>query len=326
MTDLAVHARRADTLGVAMYLAAAFLFALNGVIAKAAMNAGFDPMHLTQIRNAGAMLLLVAFVAVTHPEHFRVTRRELPFLIAYGVIAFTFVQYLYFLTISKLNVGIGTLLAFLAPVLVALWFKFGRRRAVSNRIWLAIALTLVGLAMVAQVWSGFTLNPVGVIAGLLCAVALAVYWLLGESGQEHRDAVSLTMWGFIFASLAWAVISPWWDFPWEVLTIDAEPLVDGSTGLPIWSLMTWGILMGTIVPFLLVLGSLRRIGAQRAGIVGTTEPLWAGLIGFLLLGETFAGAQIIGGLIVLAGVVVAETSRRSGVAVTPGEFPQIREG
>jgi hypothetical protein len=35
--------------------------------------------------------------------------------------------------------------------------------------------------------------------------------------------------------------------------------------------------------------------------------------------------QAVGGLIVLAGVVVAETSRTSGVAVTPGEFPQIRE-
>jgi drug/metabolite transporter (DMT)-like permease len=89
--------------------------------------------------------------------------------------------------------------------------------------------------------------------------------------------------------------------------------------------MVWGVVMGTIAPFLLVLGSLRRIGAQRAGIVGTTEPLWAGLIGFLLLGEVFAGAQLVGGLIVLAGVIVAETSRRSGVAVTPGEFPQIRD-
>lgn len=308
-----------------MYLLAAFLFALNGVIAKAALNVGFDPMHLTQLRNVGAMLLLVAYVAIRHPDRFRITRRELPFLIAYGVIAFTLVQYLYFLTISKLNVGIGTLLAFLAPVLVALWLKFGRRQQVSNRIWLAIALTLVGLAMVAQVWSGFTLDPIGVIAGLLCAVALAVYWLLGESGQEHRDAVSLTMWGFIFASLAWAIISPWWNFPWDVLARTAEPLMDGAGGLPIWSLMTWGIVMGTILPFLLVLGSLRRIGAQRAGIVGTTEPLWAGLIGFLLLGEVFAGAQVVGGLIVLIGVVVAETSRRSGVAVTPGEFPQIRE-
>ncbi len=59
--------------------------------------------------------------------------------------------------------------------------------------------------------------------------------------------------------------------------------------------------------------------------MGTTEPLWAAVIGLLLLNETFTGVQAIGGLIVLAGVIVAETSRSSGVAVTPGEFPQIRE-
>ncbi len=308
-----------------MYLVAAFLFALNGVVAKAALNAGFDPMHLTQLRNAGAMVVLAAFVAVRHPSRFRVSRSELPFLVAYGVIAFTLVQYLYFLTISHLNVGIGTLLAFLAPVLVALWMRFGRQQEVSDRIWLAIGLTVVGLMLVAEVWAGVTLDPVGIVAGFLCAVALAVYWLLGESGQQHRDAVSLTMWGFIFASGAWAVIAPWWTFPWLTLSVPTESLWPGIPNLPVWALMSWGVLMGTIAPFLLVLGSLRRIGAQRAGIVGTTEPLWAGLIGFLLLGETFAGAQLLGGLIVLAGVVVAETSRRSGVSVTPGEFPQIRE-
>lgn len=308
-----------------MYLVAALLFGLNGVIAKAALNAGLDPMPLVQLRNAGAMVLLVLYIALRHPSRFRVSRRELPFLITYGVVAFTLVQYLYFLTISKLNVGIGTLLAFVAPVLVALWLKFGRGQSVSSRIWIAIALTLVGLAMVAQVWDGFTLDTVGVVAGLLCAVALAVYWLLGESGQRNRDAVSLTMWGFIFASVAWAVISPWWNFPWQVLIVTAEPLMEGASGLPIWALMTWGVVMGTIVPFLLVLGSLRRIGSQRAGIVGTTEPLWAGLIGFVLLGETFVGAQIIGGVIVLAGVIVAETSRRSAVPITPAESLPTRE-
>ena len=80
---------RADAVGVAMYLAAAFLFALNGVVAKAAMNAGLDPVHLTQLRNAGAMVLLVAYVGIRHPDRFRFTRRELPFLVAYGVVAFT---------------------------------------------------------------------------------------------------------------------------------------------------------------------------------------------------------------------------------------------
>lgn len=314
-----------DATGVGMYLVAAFLFALNGVVAKNAMNAGLDPLHLTQVRNAGAMVVLIIVVLVTAPRRFRVRRRELPFLIAYGVIAFTLVQYLYFLTISRLNVGIGTLLAFLAPVIVALWLRFGRRREVSNRIWLAIGLTLLGLALVSQVWQGMTLDPIGVVAGLACAVALATYWLLGESGQTHRDAVSLTMWGFIFASIAWAIAAPWWSFPWSTLGVATTPMIGGGPALPVWVLMAWGVLMGTVAPFLLVLGSLRRLGAQRAGIVATTEPLWAFVIGFALLGEIVTGMQMLGGVIVLAGVLVAETSRRSGVLVTPGEFPQILE-
>lgn len=310
-------------MGVVMYLLAALLFALNGVIAKDALNTGFDPMHLTQFRNAGAMLVLVVYVALRHRDRFRIHRSEVLFLVTYGVIAFTLVQFLYFLTISRLQVGIGTLLAFLAPVMVALWLKFARRAAVDNRVWVAIALTLIGLALVAQVWQGFSLDAVGVAAGLLCAVALAGYWLLGEHGQEHRDAVSLTMWGFIFASIAWAIVAPWWRFPWSALSVSAEPLLPDGPGLPVWALMIWGVLMGTVAPFLLVLGSLRRIGAQRAGIVGTTEPLWAALIGLVLLSETFTGAQAVGGLVVLAGVVVAETSRQPPAVMTPGEFPQI---
>ena len=315
--------RRTQAVGVAMYLVAAFLFALNGVFAKSALNAGLDLMHLTELRNAGALLVLLAYVATRHPDRLRVTRAELPFLIAYGVIAFTLVQFLYFLTISRLPVGIGTLLAFLAPVVVALWMRFVRKKPVGNRIWLAIALTLAGLAMVAQVWRGLTLDALGVIAGLLLALALAAYWLLGESGQQRRDAVSLTMWGFIFATITWSIVAPWWTFPWSDLTITTEPLMADGPALPIWALMLWGVLLGTIAPFLLVLGSLRRIGAQRAGIVGTTEPLWAGLIALVLLGETFTITQAVGGLVVLVGVVVAETSRRSDVTVTPGEFPQI---
>lgn len=306
--------------GVAMYLVAAFLFAFNGVLAKNAMNAGMDPVHLTEIRNAGAMVLLLAYVAIRHPGRLRLTRAELPFLIAYGVIAFTLVQFLYFLTISRLPVGIGTLLAFLAPVLVALYLRFVRGQQVDNRIWGAIGLTLVGLVLVAQVWQGFALDALGVAAGLGLAAALAAYWLLGESGQQLRDPVSLTMWGFVFATATWSVIAPWWSFPWEVLTRPTEPLAGSGPSLPVWALMAWGVVLGTIVPFLLVLGSLRRIGAQRAGIVATTEPLWAGVIALVLLNETIAPVQAVGAAVVLLGVIIAESARPS--PMTPGEFPQ----
>ena len=305
------HTSRTALVGIAMYLAAAFLFALNGTLAKAALNAGLDPGHLTQVRNAGAALVLIIYVAIFRPAGFRVARNEWWFLIVYGVVAFTCVQFLYFLTISRLPVGIGTLLAFVAPVVVALYLKFFRGTEVGARIWTGIALTIAGLALVAQVWHGLTLDPLGVLAGFGLAIALATYWILGERGQQKRDAVSLTMWGFIFASIAWAVVLPWWGFPREVMFVYPDELSGGLPSVPIWMLMTWGIVMGTVVPFLLVLGSLRRIGAQRAGIVGTTEPLWAGLIALVVIGETFTTVQGVGALVVLAGVIVAETSRRN---------------
>lgn len=306
-----------------MYLVAAVFFALNGVLAKSAIEVGFTPLRLVELRNAGAMVILIVLVAIIRPRAFKVRLREIPFLLAYGVLAFTLVQFLYFFTISRLPVGIGTLLAFLAPIVVALYVKYVRKQPVRNRIWVAIGLTLVGLALVAQVWQGATLDTLGVLAGLLLAFVLALYWILGESGQSHRDALSLTMWGFIFSTATWSIIAPWTSFPFAILLEPGAPIGPGWPGLPIWLIMLIGIVFGTVIAFLLVLGSLRRLGAARAGIIGTSEPVWAAILAMLLLGESLTVLQSIGGLIVVAGIVVAETSRSAHV--TPGETPVMDE-
>jgi len=302
-----------------MYLIAAIFFALNGVLAKSAIEVGFTPLRLVELRNAGAMVILIVLVAIIRPRAFKVRLREIPFLLAYGVIAFTLVQFLYFFTISRLPVGIGTLLAFLAPILVAIYVKFVRKQPVRDRIWIAIGLTLLGLALIAQVWQGVTLDTLGVMTGLLTAVALALYWILGESGQSRRDALSLTMWGFVFSTATWSIIAPWTSFPFATLLESGAPIGPGWPGLPIWLIMLLGIIFGTVIAFLLVLGSLRRLGAERAGIIGTSEPVWAAILAMVLLGEMLTPIQVVGGLMVVVGIVVAETSRSS--PVTPGESP-----
>lgn len=300
---------RSELVGVAMYLVAALMFALNGSLAKLVLNVGLPPLRITELRNAGAFALLAIFVLFTNRKAFRIRSSELWFLIQYGVIAFAVVQFLYFATIALLPVGVGTLLGFLAPVIVALWIRFGRKQPVNRRLWLAIALTLIGLALVAQVWNGLQLNPVGVLCGVALAIALAAYFLLGESGQETRDPISLTMWGFFFATVTYSVIAPWWTFPWATLFEPTAPIADGWPAFDVWQVGLYTIVFGTVLPFLLVLASLRRIGAQRASIVGTTEPIWAFGIAYLVVGETVTSVQLVGAFIVLFGVVIAETSR-----------------
>jgi drug/metabolite transporter (DMT)-like permease len=86
------------------------------------------------------------------------------------------------------------------------------RQAVARRAWLALALSLGGLALVAEVWRDAGLDPVGVAAGLGAAACLATFYLLGKHTVEQRDPLNLAFWMFTFAALFWAVVQPWWDF------------------------------------------------------------------------------------------------------------------
>ena len=297
--------RRNQAIGAVMYLVAAFLFALNGSVAKAQIEAGLSPAEVTEVRTIGCALILLIYILIVNPGSLKVRRTEIPFLLLFGVLAYALTPFLFFLSVELLPVAIAALLAFLAPVLVALWLRYVKHEAVGWSIWLSLVLVVGGLILVSQVWSGMTLNPLGVFFGLLTAAALAAYLILGEEGARRRDVMSLAFWGFAIATVTWSILAPWWNFPWNLLTTTTS-LFDGAvTGIPVWSLVIVMIAI-SVIPFVLVLMSLQRIGAQRGGILGTTEPLWAALLAFILLGEVLSPIQGLGGLVVLAGVIVAE--------------------
>lgn len=301
-----------------MYLAVAFMFACTGTFSKPILEAGLSPVRMTEVRAAGSALLLLVIILAWRPRSLALSLKEIPFLAAYGVIAFALTQVLYFTTLQRLPVGIATLLLYLAPVIVAVWLRARHRQQGGRGIWLALALVLGGLALVSQAWEGAVVDWIGILAGVGTAFALATYWLLGERGSRTRDPLSLTFWGFAFATVAWSIVAPWWSFPWEVLGRSTSLLGGRVDNAPAWALLLYVLVLGTVVPFLLVLGSLRRIGAQRAGIIGTTEPIWATLLAFVFLGETIAGIQILGGVIVIAGIIMAELTTRQRTADSTG--------
>ncbi|NQW72552.1 MAG: EamA family transporter, partial [Actinobacteria bacterium] len=298
--------------GYVLYLLAATLFALNGTVSKAILTSGIDSARLSQLRVTAAFLILLAFVAVSRPATLRIRRTEIPILLAYGILGVAMTQWLYFVAIERLPVGVALLIEFTAPIMVALWFRFGMRQPTRKLVWAALVLALVGLAMVAQVWQGFNLNALGVIAGFGAAAALATYYVLGDRQvhqPEPRDAVSLTMWGFGAASLFWAIFQPWWSFPWGALSGSGYPLGSAGIPVPLWVLCTSMVVLGTVVPFWLVVAALHHIRASQASVVGMTEPLLAIFIAWFALGESLTAVQIAGAAVVLTGVLLAERSR-----------------
>ncbi len=231
------------------------------------------------------------------------------------VVGFAFVQIFYFISIGRLPVGVALLIEYTAPILIALWARFGEKQPLRKRFWAALALAMLGLAMVAQVFdSDADIDGLGVAAGFAAALALALYFILGDRiiSSGRRDAISLTCWAFGFASLFLAVVFPWWTFPFGELA-GSTTLLEGLPAIPIWALALWLVVLGTILPFTLIIASLSHLTATGSSVVGMLEPVLAAVVAWILLGEVLAGVQIVGGIVVLVGVLLAETSRAGAV-------------
>ena len=202
------------------------------------------------------------------------------------------------------------MIQFSGIVLVALWARLVWHAEVRPRVWAALALTLVGLALVSEFWLGWTLDTVGVVACVGAAIALATYLLAGERAVEHREPLGVLCFALLFASLMWAVVQPWWEFPTEELSeeISLQGNLDHLSA-PVWAFALFTILVGTIASFGLSIAALRHLEATRVGITLTLEPVVATLVAWAWLDETLATPQLIGGAVVLTGILLAQTAR-----------------
>jgi len=303
---------RGAGLGVAMVAGAALLFGINGSVSKVVLESGLTSVQLTQARSIGAALGFALILVLTDPRRLKVTWRELPFLAAFGILGVAFVQWFYFLSIHRLPVGIALLIEYLAPLLVALWARYVLHEDVRRRIWAALALALVGLSLIVELWSAgdSPLDSLGIAASLAACIAYAVYILMAERGVTRRDPISLTAYGFAFAALFWLVVQPIRGFPFATMDDSVSLLgnLDDRTA-PLWLLVTFVVLVGTMATFALVVSALRHLSATRVGIVAMLEPVAAAAVAWAWLGETLGTAQLIGGAIVLAGIALAQTAR-----------------
>ena len=301
-----LKARRSELL----LILSALMFASNGIASKLLLDGHITPWRLAQIRAISACAILAIYLWRKAPTTFRIKRSEILPLVSYGVLGIAMVQALYFLAISRMHVSIALLIEFTAPVWIVVYLRVIKRKHVPNQMWLALLLALSGLALIAQIWDGLTLDGIGVIAGFGASFMLAYYFLCGEALSENRDNQSITMWGFFFAGLAWCLVLPVWSFPFDVLTtsISLEGALEGISA-PGWVLILYVVLVGTIFPYLCVMVGLRNLKASTTSAFGLLEPIFVGIIAWFWLSESWTVIQLAGGVVVIAGIYMADQAR-----------------
>ena len=288
---------------------ASLLFGLNGSTTKIIVEAGLSPAQLTFVRVTIIALLAGAALLATDRAAFNTDHKQLAVMALLGVTGVALIQWFYAVAISLLPVGIALMLEYSGVLLVALVARFIFKEKVKPRIWLAIGCVLIGMAVVAQVWAS-TLSALGVLAGALAAICLAVYFIVGERQVASTSPLAVAFWSMLFASAFWLIFSAWWQIDPALLTrLTALSGNLEAVVLPLWLVLLWNGVLGSFAPYLLSFMALRRLTATAAGITSASEVIFAFAFAFLWLGETLEVVQTFGAALVLIGIVVAQTAR-----------------
>ena len=285
------------------------LFGLNASTSKVVMSSGITPEEIVIFRSLATALGAGIALFLTNRKAFAVTRHEWRGLILFGIFGVALMQWSYSNAVKNLPIGIALLIEYTAIVIVPLVSLWLFKEKVLPRLWFAIVMVLGGLVVVSRIWDG-GLNPVGLMFAVMAALFLSFYFLMGEHVLKKRDTLSTLFYSMCISGLFWLIVTPWWNFKPEILI--QEVSLTGNLDqveVPLWAMLAWIGVFGSFLPMLFSFLALVHLSATSVGVISTGETVMAFFFAWAWLNEKIDGIQALGGVLVVAGIVLAQTSR-----------------
>lgn len=310
--------------GLAFALVSALSFGLSGAVARGLLDTGWSPGATTLIRVSVAALVVLPLGLVALRGRWELLRRNVSIVLTYGVLAVAGAQFCYFSAVQHMQVGPALLIEYTAPaaVVVWLWLRHGQR---PGPVTLAGAgLAAVGLVLVLDVASGAELSVPGVLWALGAMVGATAYFLISADEDNGLPPLSLAAGGLVVGAVTLGLLGLVGLLPMDAGTEDVS--YAGTAG----GTVSWWVpvlVLGLVTAALAYTSGIaagRRLGSRLASFVALTEVLAAVVAAWLLLGELPRGIQLVGGLVVLAGVVTVKLGEGRGAHLTERSEPVIQ--
>ncbi len=308
--------QRHPAVGLGVALASAAAFGTSGAFAKSLLLGGWSPGAVVTLRVGIAALVLMVPTVLSLRGHWAALRRNAPLVVGYGLTGVAGCQLAYFNAVSHLTVGVALLLEYLAPVLIVGWL-WVRQGQIPRRLTLiGVGLALVGLLLVLDLSGGATVNLVGVAWGLLAAVCLVLYFFLAGRTDDALPPVAFAGAGLVVGTvvLGAAGLTGLLD-----LTRGAPVVEIGSTATPWWTPILVLSIVAAAFAYVAGVAAVRMLGAKVSSFVALTEVLFAILFAWLVLGELPLPVQILGGVLIVAGLVAVRADETRAVRAEASE-------
>ncbi|WP_438856301.1 EamA family transporter [Agromyces sp. M3QZ16-3] len=305
--------------GIALGLAAGLAFGAGGVFVKPLLEAGWSPgaAVLARISIAAAILVVPALIALRFD--LRPLWRARWTVLLYGVVAVAGVQFAFYASLERIPVSMTLLIEYLAPIALVLFAWVTTRRMPQLIVLGGSALALVGLWLVIGPGGG-DLDPLGLVFAAIAMIGVCVYYAIGERATEHLPPVALIAAGFVVGAVALGVAGLLGLMPMQAALVDVDFL--GGTA-PWWvPLLTVGA-VSTAFAYSAGIAAIRLLGSRVSSFLGLSEVIFAGIVGWALLGEALGPLQMLGGALILGGIVLVKLERTPRDAATLVADPDV---
>jgi drug/metabolite transporter (DMT)-like permease len=309
-------ARRRTTAGLGFAIVSAVTFALSGPLGRAQLDAGWTPGSVVLVRLGIAALLVAPLGAWSLSGRWALLRRHWRVVVLYGALGGAGAQFCYFSAIQHMAVGPALLIEYTAPaaVVVWLWVRHGERPGLLTVAGAGVAV--LGLVLVLDLASGADLSLVGVLWSLAAMVGAAAYFLISADESTGLPPLALAGGGLLSGTLLLGLLGLVGLLPLSSATADVEL---AGRAVAWWlPLLLLGVVTAAVA-YTTGIAAGRRLGSRLASFVALLEVVAAIGFAWLLLDQLPAPVQLVGGLLVLAGVVAVKLGeRRVAAATVPG--------
>ncbi len=282
--------------GYLYVIVAAVLWAVSGSSAKFLFNQGVTAYELVQLRVTIASVLVFLWLVIYKRGLLMIQKKDFLYFFILGGLCLASVQFTYLFTISKINVAAAILMQYLSPILIALYSVIFAREKISASVIAALIGATSGCYLVVGAYNMnmLSLNLAGIIGGLLSAATFAWYSIQGEYGMKRYSPFTVLFFSLFFAAISWNIITP----PLSAFFKPYSPVE--------WGWIAYISILGTTIPFGLYLKGISIIHATKASITATLEPITAGILSYLFLGERLEALQILGGPLIISSIILLQ--------------------
>ena len=285
--------------GWVLAVVSAASFGLSGAVGRGVMDSGWSAAAAVAVRVLVGAAVLIPVAVVQLRGRWHLVRRYLPLMAVYGAVPVAGCQLAYFTAVKHVPVGVALLVEYTAPLAVVgwLWLRQGQRPTRLTIVGAAVGA--LGLLLVIDLTGGTT-SLVGVLWALVAMVGAAFYFVLSSREVDGLPGTALAAGGLLVGGLLLLVAGMTGLVP---LTASVAPVAYDGFTVAWWIPITVLGVVTAAAGYGCGIAATRRLGARLASFVALSEVLAALVFAALLLGQAPAPVQLVGGVLIVAGVV-----------------------